>query len=135
MILENVVFSRFFELGLVILVYVGIATLILGIIRMFSNPECRSRIKILKENYEHELEIRDKQIDELSKLLDLTKKRYENEIKQLSINIDNLRALNKALEANMVLLKCSEHPDSSVAIIPGGKLRCETGHFIGDRYE
>ena len=129
MIFDNVVFLRALQIGLLILVYSTIIAIYVGIGRMLTNPECKAKINLLKENYEKQISLKENQIEELAKLVDLTKKRYEEELRQLSTNIEALRTLNDAISENKVILRCAQHPDSNVIML-GGKLRCEEGHFI-----
>ena len=116
-------------ISLLLLIEIPFLLLIMYKIARVGNDE----IEKIKQDYEYQLKLREKRIEELEKYIELLKRSHKEEI-QMYMKTERMAIeLKNAVTNGAVKLRCPEHPDAEIQVLADGTIVCSKGHRLWPR--
>ena len=116
-------------ISLMLLIVIPFLLIVMYKIARSGNDE----LERIKRDYEYQLKLREKRIEELEKYIELLKRSHKEEI-QMYMKTERMAIeLKNAVTNGAVKLRCPEHPDAEVQVLADGTIVCSKGHRLWPR--
>ena len=116
------------NIGLILLMYCGIALAVVGTVRLIRNPS--REVEKVRSEYERRIGELKEHNKELRERIDELKKMHKEELQKYTKTSKMLLELHAALSKGVVKLACPQHPKEEVTLLADGTIVCSKGHRL-----